>query len=120
MIEIGHVPAEGLIIIRATGQVSQKDYERAIPELDQAFGACPGRLRALVILDDAQGCDLAKLWQELAFDRDHPADFARIAVLGNTRLEGWGGPVPGNVTNAQIAFFTIDEMDRARAWVVAD
>ena len=48
MIEIGHTPAKRLVTIRVSGKLTSKEYDTAVPEIEQAIQQSGGRLNAVV------------------------------------------------------------------------
>ena len=116
MIEIAHTPAEKLVTIRASGTLSAEDYDRALPQLEQAIAESNEALNAVVILDALEGMDAGALWKDLRFDVKHYGDFRRIAVVGRTNVEEIAASASGLVTGADVSFFLVDALDEARDW----
>lgn len=119
MIEIGHLPANKLVTINVSGKLTTRDYDKAIPELEQAIAAAQGALNAVIVLDDLRGWDIGALWKDLAFDVRHYDDFRRIAIVGQTDAEKAGASISSALTGAEVEFFVFDEIDDAREWAIA-
>lgn len=120
MIEIGHTPAKRLVTIRVSGKLTSKEYDTAVPEIEQAIEQSGGRLNAVVELDDMRGWDIAALWKDLKFDARHFDDFRRIAVVGGTSGEKLSAKAAGALTSADVEFFLRDQVDKAEDWAAAD
>lgn len=116
MIEIGHKPAQNLVEIRVSGELTADDYDKAIPELEQAIEQADGALNAVVALDDLRGWDMSALWKDLKFDVKHYDDFRRIAIIGQTDAEKIGAKASSVFTSAVVEFFQLEENDEAQAW----
>ena len=95
MITIEHDRDRDRIVVRASGVLSARDYDHAIPEIEHAMELSRGPLRVMLRLEDFRGWEMGALWRELRFDLGHRGDFGRIAVIGETDLEDWGNDVGG-------------------------
>ena len=119
MITIEHRPGTDLIVVRASGTLTQKDYDHAVPELENALALARGPLRVLVRLEDFRGWEIGALWRELSFGLEHRGDFGRIAVVGETRLEEWGAALAAPFAGAEMRFFPTERGDEAEAWLAS-
>ncbi|MEQ9257629.1 MAG: STAS/SEC14 domain-containing protein [Roseovarius sp.] len=119
MLDIEHYPTEDLVKIRATGHLTDADYDKAIPELEEAIEKADGALNALVELDGLKGIAFGALWKDLKFDVRHFSDFRRIAVLGRSNAEEIGTKASSLFTSADVEFFDAEEEQDSRRWAVA-
>lgn len=119
MIEIQHAPTENLVTIRASGQLTTTDYDRTIPELEEAIRKADGSLNAVIHVEALKGAELGALWKDLKFDVEHLNDFRRIAVVGEGKLQEVGTRASGLLTGAKVEFFEPDASDEARRWAAA-
>jgi hypothetical protein len=117
MITIEHLSDRDMIIIRAAGTLTTKDYEAAVPELQHAIELSDGPLRVLLRLEDFAGWEIGALWREIEFDLKYRNDFGRIAVLGNSTLEEWGTTLSAPFTKADMQFFSTDQESEAYEWL---
>lgn len=117
MIEIEHSPDGDMIVVRASGTLTTKDYESAIPELEHAMELSNGPLRILMRLEDFRGWEIGALWRELEFDLKYRGDFGRIAVLGDSALEKWGTTLSAPFAKAEMRYFAIDRENEALEWL---
>ncbi len=120
MIVIEHDQDRSLIVIRASGTLSEKDYKHAIPKLNHAIELAGGPLRVVIRLEDFQGWELDALWKELQFDATHVGDFDRIAVIGESGLEKWATKLSAPFTKAEMRFFPTEHEDAAQHWLAED
>ena len=116
MIEIEYQPAQHLLTIRAAGTLTDEEYRKALREIEQAIETKKESLNAVVIADRLEEWDLPALWKELGFDVEHHDEFGRIAVVGSSRLLDESKDRAALVTSAEVKFFAVDDMDRARKW----
>ena len=117
MITIEHPSDRNMIIIRASGTLTTKDYEAAVPELQHAIELSDGPLRVLLRLEDFSGWEIGALWREIEFDLKYRKDFGRIAVLGDTTLEEWGTTLSAPFTKADMQFFPTEQESEAYEWL---
>ena len=119
MITIEHGRDHGMIVVRASGTLTTRDYEAAVPELEHAMEMSEGPLRILLRLEDFRGWEVGALWCELELDLKYRGDFGRIAVLGESRLEKWGTTLSAPLIKAEMRFFPLDREAEAREWLAA-
>lgn len=117
MIGIEHSSDHKFVTIRASGTLTAEDYERAIPELENAINLADGNLNALIGLENLKGWSLEALWKDLKFDVKHYNDFRRIAVVGESDTEETLTKLSGFVTGADLRYFDRKDWSEAEAWV---
>lgn len=119
MITIEHSRDRGMIVVRAAGTLTTRDYDAAVPELEHAMEVSDGPLHVLLRLEDFRGWEVGALWRELQLDLKYRGDFGRIAVLGDTTLEKWGTTLSAPLIKAEMRFFPLDRETEAREWLAA-
>ena len=78
----------GLLRIRASGQLESSDYDDFVPRFEQLVGRKPGKLPMVIELaSDFAGWDLPGLWRDLKFDAHHQDSFGRIAIVGDAKWD---------------------------------
>jgi len=120
MIVIEHSRETDLIVIRASGTLTARDYGAAIPEIENALALASGPLRVLLRLEDFHGWEIGALWRELEFDFGHRGDFGRVAVVGETRLEEWATALSAPFAKAEMRFFPTERESEAEAWLASE
>jgi hypothetical protein len=120
MIVIEHSRDRDLITIRASGTLTGKDYDYAVPELEHAMKLSRRPLRVMIRLEDFRGWEIGALWRELEFDLTHRGDFGRVAVVGETGLEEWGTILSSPFAKAEMRFFPVTRTDEAESWLSDD
>ena len=68
MIEIHHSREERFVTIRASGELTARDYEKAIPELEEAIRKAEGALNAVLDITALRLVELGAVWKDLKFD----------------------------------------------------
>lgn len=117
MIEILHADDADIVTIRAAGKISARDYDMAVPELEQAIANADGRLNALMRLDDLAGMELGAMWKELKFDVSHYDDFGRIAIVADPGFFTAVSRLGSAVTAAEVRHFETRDEAAAMAWL---
>ena len=120
MIEIEHRRDTDLIVVRASGTLTARGYDHAVPEIEHAMTLAKGPLRLLIRLEDFRGWEIGALWRDLRFDIEHRGDFGRIAVLGESRLEEWGTRLSAPYFGAEMRYFPLEREEEATAWLARD
>jgi len=105
------------LVCRVAGRLSRKDYQAAIPELENALALAKRPLRLLIVLEDFHGWEIGGLWEELRFDVRHKDDFGRIAVVGDSKLEQWGTYFSKPFFGAEMRYFDWNDRGEAEAWL---
>ena len=105
-----------LAVIRTDGEVSEEDYERVVPRLEQLIRE-NGKIRLLLDVTQFEDATPAALWEDLKFDTKHLNDFERIAVVGNEGWEDAAAELASPLTSADVKTFGPEQEDKARTWV---
>ena len=105
---------EGSLIIEARGQLTHKDYEDLVPQLEREM-AQHGKLRLLIRLKNFEGWSPEGLVDELRFDIRHHDDFERVAIVGENRWEKIATQVSAPFFSGSMRYF--EDEDEARAWL---
>lgn len=116
MIEVEHSPEQDLITIRASGTLTEADYDMAIPEIEEAIRKADGAINSVIDVIGLDGFELGAFWKDLEFDIRHFSDFQRIAVVGENRGRQIGATAATLLTNAEVRFFDEEAADNARQW----
>jgi hypothetical protein len=116
MITIEH-DRDNYLVCRVSGQLSEADYEAAVPEIENELLLRDDPLRLMIVLEDFRGMDMAALWEDLKFDVRHSGDFGRIAVLGDSTLEKWGTVLSKPFIGSEMRYFDLKDRPAARAWL---
>lgn len=120
MIERMDDAPDGVIGLRASGEVTADDYRRVL-EPALAAGADAGEIRFLYVLDDDFSMSAGAVAQDakvgIALGAGHHSAWTRTAIVTDSgRLSGaihaFGWMLPGDVR-----VFGLAQMDAARDWV---
>ena len=109
------IEAPKLAVIRTDGEVSEEDYERVVPRLEELIDE-HGKIRLLLDVTRFQGATPGALWEDLKFDAEHLNDFEKVAVVGDESWEGAAAELASPLTGANVKTFGPEEEDKARTW----
>ena len=107
----------GLIRIMVGGTLDGSDYDRFLPLFEHIAAREQGAVRMVIELaPDFSGWDIGGLWRELKFDIRHKDNFARIAIVGESRWEEWGTRLFDPLFRTEMKFFGRADLDSAERW----
>jgi len=118
MFEILPVNDENILAFKASGKLTDDDYQQFIPILEDLIRKS-GCLLLYIELENFQGWDAKAAWDDLHFGLQHDHDFTRIAIVGNTSWEHAGIALANFFTHSNMQFFTEEESDKAWEWLKA-
>jgi len=104
--------------IKATGKLTDADYEQhLIPKLNAMFGKF-GKLRIVLHMgDEFEGWDLEAAWDDAAFGLKHRSDFEKLALVGAPSWVEWCVKFSGFLMSGEISFFAPNQLEEAWTWV---
>jgi hypothetical protein len=117
MIEIEHSSGRQMISLRVSGTLSRADYDRALPEIENAMELSKAPLKMMIRLEDFQGLELGAFWEDLKFSLEHFDEFGAIAVLGDTTLEKFGTLLTSFFAKFEIRYFPVGHENEALSWL---
>ena len=106
------------IEVDVLGGIEKSDYQRLETHVEQALLRAE-RFGLVVNLQRFTGVTASALWADLKFDARHFSDVNRLAIVGAANQE-WMATVSKPFTSADVQFFGVDGLDRARAWARGD
>ncbi len=119
MIEFEEEAGGRFLEVRVTGKLTKADYETILPELDRLV-AGHGKLRILFDMTDFHGWTMAALWKDFQVGMKHSRDIERLAMIGERKWQAWMAAFCRPFTSARIRYFTHDQANQARLWILSD
>jgi hypothetical protein len=119
MIEVEHFADRRLLLVRLSDRLTEADYDRAVPEIENALDLAQGPLRIMVRLEDFHGWTPGAFWSELRFERRHAADIDRVALVGETEGEERAAHIAAPFAPATMRYFPRSEEAAAWDWLGA-
>lgn len=117
MIEIEHSGDRQIITLRVSGTVSRADYDRALPEIENAMELSKAPLKMMIRLEDFQGLEFGAFWEDLKFSLEHFGEFGAIAVVGDTTLEAFGTWLASLFAKFEVRYFLVGRENEALSWL---
>jgi hypothetical protein len=112
---IRNVGPDGLEI-NVQGQLRAEDY-RLFRELAEQRIDRFGNVNLLVIIREFAGWTPSALWQDIKFDIAHFGDVDRLAIVGAVPMNHWMATLSKPFTSAEVHYYGLDEIEKAREWV---
>ena len=88
MIEELPVQEPGIGVFKASGKLTDADYQQFIPRLEELIHEY-GKISVLLELEDFHGWEPNAAWDDFKLGLAHPQDFERIAIVGDKAWEHW-------------------------------
>lgn len=110
------VREENIFAFKATGKLTDEDYQQFLPKLTTLIHKY-GPISLLVELDDFHGWEPKAAWDDFDFGKHHDDDFIRIAVVGEKRWQKWMTVIANAFTGTPIHSFNRDELQDAWDWL---
>ncbi len=113
-----HIPikADHIIGIKAEGVLTDADYKKFLPELEQSINN-QGPVSAYVDMVDFEGWEAKAAWDDLKFGIAHDLDFDRIAVVGDSKWQQWMIKVSNIFFAADMRYFSAADQQQALDWL---
>ncbi len=118
MIEVLPQSNGNLLVIKATGKLTNQDYKEVmIPRLESILHEY-GRARFLMYLStDFQGWHVSAMWDDVRFGVAHRNSFEKMAVVGGPKCVEWGTKLAKLMINGEIKCYPENAFDEAYEWV---
>ena len=117
MIEIEHISTHDAIVVTVSENVTKRQMEAAVPEIENAMELANSPICMLIRLEGFQGGALGALARDIEFEWKHRGEFGRIAVVGDTKLEEWGVRFVSPFAKSDVRFFDVEAEKDARRWL---
>ena len=105
-----------VIEVNIHGRRGLEEYCTFAPEMPTLVGEAE-KIRILVIMHDFDGWDAGSLWETTDWNAKRFEHIERAAVIGKEDWQKCAMGFSKPFTNAKTRYFTIDQLDAARAWV---
>ena len=116
MIEELSVDAPGIGVFKASGKLTDADYQQFVPRLEKLIEEY-GKISVFLELEDFHGWESKAIWDDFKLGQSHPYDFERIAIIGDKAWERWISLLAKPFTHARVRYFNRDEHDKAWDWL---
>jgi hypothetical protein len=110
---------DDLLAVKASGKLTNEDYERVlIPYLDQLTNKYD-QIKLLFYMDPSfKGWELDALWEDTKVGFKYNKEFEKLAVVGAPEIMEWGMKLAKQLIDTEIKTFGQEELSDAKSWVV--
>ena len=111
--------SEGNILgIRATGRLTEADYQEVLIPSLEALIKKHGKIRLLAFLDERfAGHELGALWEDTKFFPRHQDDFEKVAIVGAPRWVEVMIKLLAPIMEGEARTFSGERLQEAWDWV---
>ncbi|MDA4106513.1 STAS/SEC14 domain-containing protein [Mycolicibacterium holsaticum] len=119
MIEFEATSTAEVLVIRARGKLTRRDYRDVLAPHVRSLLDQSGTLKVMFVMDDTfEGWTLAAAWENTLFDLKHRRDFEKVAMVGAPRWEEWCVNVAAALLmKGQLATYRHDQLPEAWKWL---
>jgi hypothetical protein len=120
MITISPESKGNILIISATGKLTDRDYKEVlIPRLEAVIRE-HGKARLLLDMgDEFHGWEPAAAWDDARFGLAHRNDFEKMGVVGGPKWVEWALKIGALMMSGELKNFPSSEREAAMRWVGA-
>ncbi len=121
MIEIMPETEGNVLVVKAKGKLTAKDYEETfIPKINQMIEVYR-KVRVVVLLaENFDGWEIGAAWDDAVFGIQHRHDFDKMAVVGGPKWVQWATKISFNFMDGQVEIYDIPDFENAVAWAKGD
>ncbi|MDP6389029.1 MAG: STAS/SEC14 domain-containing protein [Alphaproteobacteria bacterium] len=118
MLDVLPESESNVLILHATGKLTDDDYQRVlIPRLEAIIEAY-GKARILIEMkEDFEGWELGAAWEDAKLGVRHRTDFEKIAVVGAPQWVDWGAKIGAHFMSGELRTYDEDDFDDALDWI---
>ena len=118
MIAISPESNANILIIRATGKLTDQDYKKVlIPRLERIIRE-HGKARLLLDMgDEFHGWEAVAAWDDARFGLAHMNDFEKMGVIGGPRWVEWCLKIGAVAIGGEIKNFPASKRNEAMRWI---
>jgi len=117
MFEILPVKNENILAIRASGKLTDADYQQLLLPALESLIRKKGRVSLYIELQDFHGWETRALWDDFRIGLRHDRDFRRIAIVGDKTWEHAGIAMANFFMHSNMRFFSKADADSAWNWL---
>jgi len=115
-IQVDPTPVGTIVTLKFREKLDKEDYETFVPMIESQMKN-GSSIRLLAELHDFEGWTAGALWEDTKFAAKHFNDIERLAVVGESRWQKGVTVFVKPFTSADVRYFDMQEIDRARKWI---
>ena len=119
MIEVMDESSGDILGVRATGKLSQADYQDVLTPRIELLLRQFRTVNVLFLMDEAFDCwSLGAAWANTVLVLKHRRDFEKVAMVGGPRWEEWCAKKAASpLMKCEMRTFRFDRLPEAWAWL---
>ncbi len=112
MLQIIPSPNDHVIVVKATGLLSDEDYREFVPKIEELINR-QGRVCLLVEFENFKGWELKALWADFKLGLEHPDDFRKITIVGEKAWHHLFAVMVRAFSGAEVSYSDHDQIKEA-------
>ena len=117
MFQILPVDVDNIMAVKASGKLTDQDYQQFLPKLNEFIDTSESPVSLLIELEDFHGWDKKAAWDDFKFGMKNEDDIARIAIVGENRWQKWMTVLGDAFTSTDMRYFPKAELSQAWSWL---
>jgi len=117
MFQILPVDVDNIMAVKASGKLTDEDYQQFLPKLNEFINTSESAVSLLIELEDFHGWDKKAAWDDFKFAMQSEDDIARIAIVGEHRWQKWMTVLGDAFTVTDMRYFSKDQLSQAWSWL---
>lgn len=110
--------AGDIIVLQATGTLTETDYSETLSPLLEEKVAAHGAVRCLIYLDPGfTGMEARAIWEDTKLGLKHGRDFLRLAIVGDSAWLDWAAQLGQVFIEGQAQHFQGNQFLQALHWI---
>ncbi len=119
MLQIIPSPHENVVVIKATGLLTDYDYNKFIPKLEEII-KLRGSVSVLVEFEGFRGWKPKAMWDDFKLGFKHDGDFKKIAVVGEKARHHVFTDIVKAFSSGKVHYFDHDKIQKAWDWILQE
>jgi universal stress protein A len=117
MFQILPVDVDNIMAVKASGKLTDEDYQQFLPKLNEFIDSSETPVSLLLELEDFHGWNKKAAWDDFKFGMKNEDDIARIAIVGENRWQKWMTVLGDAFTSTDMRYFPKAELSQAWSWL---
>lgn len=106
-----------IIVVKATGLLTDDDYKKFIPELEKLISE-QNPISMLVEFENFRGWEPKALWADFKLGLEHTDNFRKMAIVGEKAWHHFFAVLAKAFTSGDIRYFNHDQIQEAWDWIL--
>ncbi len=119
MLQIIPSPHENVFVVKATGVLTDEDYNVFVPRLEELIRE-HGPISLLVEFENFKGWEPKAMWADFKLGLKHPDDFRKMAIVGEKAWHQVLAVMAKPFTSGEVKYFDHDQIQEAWDWILED